>query len=529
VSPAVRRRRLVALAVAVAVVLVAAVVLVRGCDKGAPPATGAAALVPKDTLVYVHVSTDEERGAVEDASALLGRFGSWERIRDGVVQRLAGAGREVRLERDVEPWLGDEAALALVDAGGATAGSLVVVAVTDEDRARDFLNRNPARTAERRYKGERIDEFGGVAAAFKDGYLLIGQDATVQGALDRANGRGESLQQDETFRRATADLPDDRVADAYASAGGLRRLLVPQGDVVGGLAVLLDQPALRGVALSVEAGDEGARVRTRSILDPAAQRRAGGVPRPFEPSLTDAAPGDALAYLGVSGISRSLGNLVTAAAGGAQAGGAGELLGRLRRELGRQTGGNLERDLLGLLEGEVAVVVGRAVPAPTLSIVTNVEDEGRTRGVLDRLREPLARLLTPEGEQAPTWREEDLGDGVRGATLQVPGGAALTYAVHDGRLVVGTGADAVRRITGAEGRLADTDAFEDVTRGRPDEVASVGFLDFSQLLELGEQTGLNDNRAYLAARDDLRRIRAVGFSSWSTEGETTAELELSIP
>jgi hypothetical protein len=60
-------------------------------------------------------------------------------------------------------------------------------------------------------------------------------------------------------------------------------------------------------------------------------------------------------------------------------------------------------------------------------------------------------------------------------------------------------------------------------------VGSVGFLDFSQLLDLGEQTGLNDSRAYLAARDDLRKIRAVGVSSSGAEGETTSEIILSIP
>jgi hypothetical protein len=60
-------------------------------------------------------------------------------------------------------------------------------------------------------------------------------------------------------------------------------------------------------------------------------------------------------------------------------------------------------------------------------------------------------------------------------------------------------------------------------------VSSLGFLDFSQLLELGEQTGLNDSRAYLAARDDLQKIRAVGISSSGDEEETTAEILLSIP
>ena len=71
--------------------------------------------------------------------------------------------------------------------------------------------------------------------------------------------------------------------------------------------------------------------------------------------------------------------------------------------------------------------------------------------------------------------------------------------------------------------------FEDVLGDRSGEVGSLGFLDFSQLLELGEQTGLNDSRAYLAARDDLQKVRAVGVNSSGSEEETTAEILLSIP
>src|SRR5690606_28358919 len=106
-------------------------------------------------------------------------------------------------------------------------------AVEDEDAAREFLEAHPGRTAVREYKDERIDEYGAVAAALKDGYLLIGQDRTVRGALDRANGRGDTLLEDPTFRRASAGMPDGRVASAYVSAGGLRRLLAPQGGVFG--------------------------------------------------------------------------------------------------------------------------------------------------------------------------------------------------------------------------------------------------------------------------------------------------------
>jgi hypothetical protein len=526
VSVAVRRRRAVVAAVALLLVAGLAVLAMRAFGGDEPPATGAAKLAPKDTLVFVHVSTDPERGAVERASDLLGRFDSYAGYRDAILQRLVGTEGKVSA-KDVEPWLGDEAALALVDAGQATAGSLVIVRVTDEGKARRFLERNPRRSAVRRYKGARIDEFGAVNVAFADGYLLIGQPGTVNAALDRSNGRGDALADDATYRAATKQLPAGRAADAFVTAAGLRRLLVPQGDVLGSLAVMLEQPGLKAVALSAEAEDDGLRLVARSQVDAATQKRSGGL-KAFEPSLVDAAPKDALAYLGVSGVSGTLGNLVAAAAGGANAGGVGPLLGRLRSELGKQTGGALERDLLKLFEGEVAVVLNQATPAPTLALVTKTDDEDGTAAVLRRLQDPLVKLLTPKGEQAPRWRSDDVGDGVRAQTLATPTGAEVSYAVFEGRLVLGTGPDAIRRIKDADDDLGDNEAFEDVSKERRDQVTSLGFLDFTQLLELGEQTGLNDSRAYLAARDDLRRITAVGVSSHATEGETTAEILLSI-
>jgi hypothetical protein len=60
-------------------------------------------------------------------------------------------------------------------------------------------------------------------------------------------------------------------------------------------------------------------------------------------------------------------------------------------------------------------------------------------------------------------------------------------------------------------------------------VTSVLFLDFSQLLRLGEQTGLTRSAQYNALRPDLQKVRAVGLSSTSGETDSTAELFLQIP
>ncbi|HEV2061581.1 MAG TPA: DUF3352 domain-containing protein, partial [Solirubrobacteraceae bacterium] len=128
-------RRLGLLALGIAVALVAMVMVVRACTGGGSesPQAEAAKLVPAETLVFASLSTDTGREAVEKARDLARRFAAFESGRDALLQRLAGDDRPVDAARDVEPWLGDEAAFALIDTGTATAGSLVALRVTDEE------------------------------------------------------------------------------------------------------------------------------------------------------------------------------------------------------------------------------------------------------------------------------------------------------------------------------------------------------------------------------------------------------------
>ena len=81
-----------------------------------------------------------------------------------------------------------------------------------------------------------------------------------------------------------------------------------------------------------------------------------------------------------------------------------------------------------------------------------------------------------------------------------------------------------------DGGIEDADAFQ---AALPDasgaDVTSLIFLDFSQLLRLAEQTGLNDSRAYLAVKDDLTRVRAVGVRSTGEGEDTTSEIRFQIP
>src|SRR5438309_2352532 len=111
------------------------------------PATGAARLVPADALLYVHLSTDPGRPGVKRALALGERFPDFPLAAEFIATRagaIVGGGRSVDFATDVRPWLGKEAALALLNTTTATAGSLIVLGVRNRARATSFITTSGA-------------------------------------------------------------------------------------------------------------------------------------------------------------------------------------------------------------------------------------------------------------------------------------------------------------------------------------------------------------------------------------------------
>lgn len=502
--------------------IVVAVVASGGGSGDAPPATRAAALVPADALAFVHVSTDADRAAVERALALARRLGAEQALRDqlgGLLQ--GGGGTAADFDRDVRPWLGDEAALALTPGGGTTAGSLLLLSVTDEDAARAFLARTAGRARRSAYAGTALAAYGnGTVATFLDGFLIVGQQRSVRGAIDRAAGRGRALADDPAYRAATAGAPGDRVADAYATVDGVRRLLAPQRGLLGLAGALLDQRGLRAAALSLTAEGSGATVRIRAILDPRARRAAPA----FTPTLTRRVPRDALAYAGFSGLERAAPLLL----GLGGLGGAGGDTGALIAQAGRLLAGSgvsFARDVLPLFGREVAVTVVEAGGAPAVALLARTPDGERTRAALRRLEPAIAKLFAPQGGEPPRFSDVEAG-GVEARGLAAGEGVELGYAVTGGTLIVSTSREALAQVVRPRGTIGDNPDFRAVIRDSQSDLTSIVFFDFSQLLSLFEPLGLTGDSGLAA---DLQRVRAVGLTSTSGEAQTTAELTFEIP
>ena len=520
-----------ALAIAAAVVAIA-----LGASSGpAPPATGAATLVPGNALLYLNVSTDPSRSAVREAMSSVHRLSGAALLLAGVAGRLdamlAGPGSgTVDFATDVRPWLGPEAAFAVLDTPGASAGTLLVLDVKNHARARAFLSAHGA-AADGAYRNvQLLREASGTTFAFVAHYLLLGQPASVAAAIDVARGRAHSLASSATFVNATAGEPAGRVLDFYAPAAGVRRALAPSSGLLGALGTLLDQPALTAVTIAVSPDVGGFAVRVHSVLDPKLANAPALRARSFTPSLAAALPAGSTMMLDVPSLTGAVPKLLAAAAKLGIAGRVASVLGRLGGALVAE-GVNMHRffSIFGS-ESVLAIVpgVGGSGPAPVL--VGHTSRPNAAIAELADLEGPLTQAFTPPGNGGGVVPE--VGTTALGraevSTLTLAPGFELDWAVSHGLVVISTSPGAAAAVISHRASLSGERAYRSASAGLPSQVTTLVFLDLGPLLRLGERTGLVGGNTLAALRPALEQIRAIGLATTRGESETTTQLQIQI-
>jgi len=391
------RRRLAAAGGLLLVVLIGvAGVLVLSGSGEVPPATGAAQVVPADALAYVHLSTDSGRPAVQRAQALARRFPDYPVAYAAAINRVTaivgGGSSTVDSTTGIRPWLGREAAFAVLDTATGSAPSLIVLDVANRARALRFLTGAGA-TPVAGYDGIRIFGYpSGTELAFIRHYLVIGPDAGVRLAIAAGIGRARSLAADPAYQPAAAGEPAGRVLDAYLPAAGLRRMLEPRGGMIGALAGLLDRPALLGASLSLSAVSGGADVQIHSAVGGGSAPARGSRARAssFAPTLQSILPAGATLTLDVDGLDRAAPALLRAAATAGFAADVAPLVARLGTALAAQ--GVSVHKITSIFDGETAVAISPG-PAPSLLIVARTSNEAATRRGLAQLEAPLTALF----------------------------------------------------------------------------------------------------------------------------------------
>ena len=534
--PVARRRRLVALAVLglVLVLVIAGWLALQGSGTQ-PPATGAAEVVPANALAYVHLSTDPSRPAVQAARRLASRFPDYPLLYAAVLNRLdavLAGGAGVDLARELRPWLGKEAALAVIrsPAGlSSSASTLLVLGVSNRARAETFL-RSAGATRAGAYDGVQLLAYpSGSEVAFVGHYLVAGPDQGLRAAIDAWRGRSQSLARNSTYQRAASTEPAGRVLDAYLPAAGVRSLLDDRTGVAGAIGLFLSHPAIAGTAISLSAVTGGAQVLIHSV-------KSGGAPtakssaRSFTPTLQSILPSGSTLMLDVDGLDRAAPELLRAGA----AAGIGANLDLLLRRLGTAltSQGVSVSHALSIFDGETAVALSPG-PSPAVLIVARVSNQAAARSELASLEGPLTALFSPSSDaaagQVPELADAQVGDATV-HEVQLGPGLQVDFGVFSGGLaVVSTSIQAIDEVAERSHALADDAAYKAAIPTPSGQVTSLLFGDFTRLLNLAGQTGLTSGARTRELLPDLSKVRTIGLSSTSGENDTTTELTLEIP
>jgi hypothetical protein len=519
-----------------------------------PPADDAIHLVPENALAYVHVNVDPGTEQYEAAAKVASQVPALTDQGTGqLLSRLPGPnGAAPDFERDIQPWFGGEAALAIVPVGGRGLGQEVeLLEVSDVDGAHKFVESiAPGTLRSRTYRDVQVQvDHRGLATALVGGFLVIGTQSGLRDVIDAdsgAKGTG-SLAGDPPATAALDALPDKRLADAYLSKHGIAELVANSRGPLATFASVINPDASRGVAVALVASDDGLDVEVRSELDPDRVKAHPGFFAafpPFEPKLAGSLPRDSLGYVGIGDPGTTLKSLLQQAS--AEQPGLAAAVGDLVKQVKNLGNVDFEKDVLPSLGGEAAFALQPAPGQPSgnkgggnagtlsssqtplLEFIASDVDAGRASQALARLQGPIIEALNPSKElRVPAFSQHKIGD-VTAHSVSLSGTVDLTYAIVGSSLVVATDPAAVQQVARGEGGLDGKDLFDQATNGFPGELSMLSYLNLRGLIALGERSGLAENPAYATFASEIHKLEAVGLAIQSSSDELSTDVRLIV-
>lgn len=498
-----RRHRAGLVAAAAAAVVVAvgagAYGVVQLLAGGSSPATA----VPADAVAYVSLDLDPSAAQKIEAFKILRKFpaarkelGSRDDIRRAVFEEIRTSDGCAKLDyaRDVEPWIGDRVALAAVPDSRHGAAPLVVLQVTDQDKARAG-----ARSIEDCGSGANDQEPHRTGISFVGDYMLLAETQQEADAFAKDAEAG-TLADSQEFTAALGRTGDPGIVTMYVSKDAPRALATAaaQDSSIAGADNAtrdrVDQVAkmfqdFQGAAGVVRFRDGAVEAEVAAQGLPATMGGAGGrgPDTGTLPGTTAAALSLAFRHGWLEDYLRQL-NAMS---------GSGDTVDQMLADGEQETGLQLPEDIETLFGDGITVSVDGSAD---LKSFTESPDPAevpvgiRIQGDPDKIVPVIDRLEKVAGADA------DLVKVARG----------------DGQVAVGFSQGYVERLL-QKGDLGSVAAFEDVV---PDAGRATGsfYVNFDAGDGWAEQLADVVSGGDAAARSNIAPLDALGASAW-TEGD----------
>jgi hypothetical protein len=501
-------RRLLSL---ILVVLTATVVAV-GCGDSGGAASAAAEAVPAGAIMYGEVSLKPEADQQEALDSIAARFpgegGAGERMRALVEKILDEEDAPLSFAKDIQPWLGDEAAFFFseVDAGSGSVSAGALVATDDEDAAMGAVKNVAAKSGKRyrsdNYKDHEYLKIDGAAVGTVDGWLVLGTPDGFKAVVDTSDG-GKNLTDDAAYEKAMDGAAEDRLGLFYMN--GPKYLKTVQEAAPGFPAGPLGNILKSSEIYTASAGDDILTVEALTSAEignasPLFGRAAG---------IVEELPAGSWLALGQADLGTSLDALVDYMAG--ILGGRGNL----EEEFRRSTGLSLKDDVLSWMGDYGVFVRGTTVAELDGALFIETKDEARSARLIEKLGTVVREQVSGGSQVGPLT----LPGGGQGLTLTSP---ELPQQVHlfqrEGRVVLAYGDKAAEDALGGGQTLADDQRFN-AAKATLGDVDLSFYVALDQVFELADNAGAAEDEGWRKAKPYLEPLAALVAGGRPEEGD----------
>jgi hypothetical protein len=207
----------------------AALLILAGCGGDSGPSSDPASIAPPDALLFAEVDLKPTGALKKNVEAIASKVGIADpggRIVEELEKSAREDGEPIDFEKDVEPWLGETAAVFSTESGSDQAS--VAVQVADADAAQAFIDEKLRTDAGKEpkdasYEGVdyKLDEGSeeAEAAGIVGEFFVFGSEREFQAAVDASDG--DSLADSDKYTSIASADADGSLADVYVDVGRL--------------------------------------------------------------------------------------------------------------------------------------------------------------------------------------------------------------------------------------------------------------------------------------------------------------------
>ncbi|MEO7837296.1 MAG: DUF3352 domain-containing protein [Acidimicrobiales bacterium] len=355
--------------------------LLPACGGKTDEATRAAGLTPVDAVGLVTVNLDPSIEQKRNLLSIARNFpavsdrvkGGFDQTRDELLSDLVEEGG-LDFKRDVEPWLGNEVALAVLPPAPRSDAPLITLFVqtTDQGKAKAALE-----------KSAKSGDFEGEYRVVDDFVVISAQENEKDNgpALDRIEAQSKKddggLARSGRFTGVTDELAGDRLILVWTDVQAALKVAEDVQDIPG---LSLSKAFKKAGPVAIDLHAEKEAVVFEGVSTPFVEGKGG------KAAITESLPAESLAaftFFDLGAVYRQVLDLV----GGRGGGGVD-----LAQEFEKQTGINLQGDILSWMEGEFVVVAG-AVPEgrsfPDFGLLIEPTDQEKAKAAIPKIVQSL--------------------------------------------------------------------------------------------------------------------------------------------